>query len=229
MKDFFITSIALLVLIGTSHIGVCQKIVIGARDELHLSLGYNIPLGPKDAGDESCLLTNMKSAPSLEIRYMTSLFGNLSVGGWASLAVFEDWNDPTNSLYDGTSMSFLSIGPSVMYRSGARGKSIDKLGFCISLSPGISRINVETSTDSEINGYPDTNPLTVESIRFTLGTYAGINYIFTNSVGGTLFLGYQYTAADSQIFPDKNYAYVSVRAGVFYRLFNDKKYKYSGL
>lgn len=229
MKNFITTSIALLVLIGTAHVGVCQKIVIGARDELHLSTGYNFPMGPKDVGDESSLLTNMKSKPSVEIRYMTSLFRNLYVGGWASFARFKDWDGPSSSLYDGTSMSFLSVGPSVMYKSGSPGNAIDKLSFCISLSPGISRINVDTSTDSEINGYPDTNPLTVESVRFTLGTHAGINYIFTNSIGGTLLLGYQYTAADSQIFPDKNYSWLSVRAGVFYRLFNDKKYKYSGL
>jgi hypothetical protein len=228
MKNCLVSSIVLLVLTGAAHLAAGQKMVIGTRDELHVSVGYNFPMGSKEVGGESCLLTNMKSKPSVEVRYMTSTFRNLSIGGWAGFARFVDWNGPAN-LYKGTSMSFLSIGPSVMYKFASRGKSIDKLSFCISLSPGISRINVDTDTDSEINGYPNTDPLTVESVRFTLGAYAGMNYIFTNSVGGTLLLGYQYTAADSQIFPDKSYSYLSVRAGVFYRLFNDKKYKYSGL
>ena len=229
MRNSGLAAFALTILIGIDQECFCQKIVIGTRDELYFSVGSNFPVGPKNFENEPSLLANMKSGQSIDVRYVSSLSRSLYAGAWAGLSEFSNWSTSNNPLYLGTSMTFLSAGPSVMYKPWASGmKSIHKLNFCVSLSPGVSQLKVNTSRDSEINAGSKANPLKVQSLRFTIGAKAGLNCILTNSVGVTLQAGYQYTVADSKIFPDKSFSYINLSLGVFYRLFKDKRYKYSG-
>jgi hypothetical protein len=209
--------------------GSCQKFLISARDEIQISVGYNLALGAEKVGQEYSLLTNMKAVPSADIRYLTSLSKNLKAGIWGGVAMFNDWNAGSEGLYAGTSMRFLSAGGSVMYTPGLSANSKKALNFCIMFSPGISRINVKTAGSSAINGDPTQDALVVRSTRFTMGLHAGLRYVFNDACGATLMAGYQYTPANSKIFPDNSFSWLNVRAGVFYRLFKDKKYKYSGL
>lgn len=229
MKTILGTILSLGVMLAINGEGLCQKIAVGARDELHVSAGYNFPVGAKKIDNQFCLLSNMKSSPSFEVRYMTTALRNLYLGAWVGVAKFTDWSASPNALYDGTSINFFSIGPSVTYKPGVVKRSRNKTNFCITFSPGISRIKVSTDSGSEINGNSNTDPLTVQSQRFTFGTTVGLNHVVTHSFGFSILAGYQYTVADSQIFPDKNFSYFTLRTGVFYRLFKDKKYKYSGI
>ncbi len=224
MKNYLIMALAMTVWVLQPYASAGQKIILKARGELMFSPGYNLPMGAKVVGSESALLANMKPGPSVETSFVFAFSPNVGIGAWGGYYSFADWNAGGNGLYQGTSMTFLSGGGRVAYRLPVTGQR-NKLDFVVSLSPGVSSINIETTSDSEINGGLSSVPLTVKSMRFTLGTHAGFNYNVTNTFGLALRVGYQYTSADSEIFPDKNFSFLNVSIGAYFRLIKDKRYK----
>ena len=228
MKNSPLKALAITFLVLQTYVSAGQKILLKARGELLLSAGYNLPMGPKDVGGESTLLANMKSGPSVEASFVFGLSSRLGIAAWVGRYSFTDWNAGNNSLYQGTSMTFSSGGGRIAYRLPVTGQR-NKLDFVVSLSPGVSNVNIETTSESEINGGLASVPLTVQSMRFTLGTHAGFNYNVTNSYGLAVRAGYQFTSADSEIFPDKNFSFLNVSIGAYFRLLKDKRYKYSRL
>jgi Outer membrane protein beta-barrel domain len=208
----------------TANICFSQKIIIGARAELHVYTGYNLPIGPKQLADDLCLLTNMKSSLALEGRYMTYLLPRFGLGANIGYAEFIGDSQESNFLYNGTRLNILTVGPALAYRIGAPGK---KVSLFFSASPGLSRIKILTDRESSINGNPLVDPLIVTSQRFSLGTHVGLNYALSHSIGLSIAGGYQYTQSNSKIFADKSYSFINLRMGVFCRLFKDRRYKYS--
>jgi Outer membrane protein beta-barrel domain len=229
MKKLFGPALIIALFINLDQKCFSQKIVMDARSELQVYASENKAIGKKEIENVPTVFANMKAGKSFGIQYTTFVKKNLFVGGWTSFSEFNNWS-ADNTLYTGTTMTLFSVGPTLMYKPWSAGNRLtNKLNFCASLSPGISKVKVETSGESQINDGSETNPLEVESLRFTVGLNAGLNYIFTNSFFMTFSAGYQYTVANSEIFIDENYSFINLRAGIGFRFVKDKKYKYSGL
>ncbi len=220
----FLTTTLLVCVVSVSR---GQKIFfLDARWELEISGGHSLPIGPKESEGNVTLLPNMNSGPSYNFRLMRYLRKNVSIGGWVGVTQFDNWRNPSSSLYDGTSAKFLAAGPSIMYKAWP---SRRKVNLSLLLSPGISRVDIRTSPNSENNGTSITVPLSVNSLRFTMAANASMQYLISDSFGFLLSIGYQRTFANSKIFPDKNFDFLSAEAGFQLRLSKNKRYKYREL
>ncbi len=204
-----------------------QKIVINSRDEFSVAVSYCLPTGSKITDGEPALLANMKPAMSIEGRYLTSLPKKLQIGLTGSYTMFEGWAYPNNLWLKNASVSFLSIGPTLAYRTWSSTKSFqNKLNFYGAVTSGVSNIEVLTTADSEVNSDDKTDLLEVSSTRLFIQAEAGAYYNISHSLALVASVGYRHTGSDSQVFTDKSYSFLSLRLGVVARLFNDKRYKF---
>jgi hypothetical protein len=87
MKTIIISFVILLVTFSES---VCQQRMIAARDEFHVAVLYNTPIGPKTIGVEPSLLANMEPGLSVDVHYMTTVSRNFQLGGWVGFAGFDE-------------------------------------------------------------------------------------------------------------------------------------------
>lgn len=218
----------LVVLLCIGNVSLAQKnIFADARWDLELAAGTAVPLGSTHSSDGKVnLLSNMGSGLSYNLRLMRFIEKQFSIGGSVGVTKFENWSSPGNNLYQNASAKFLFVGPSVMYKGWPAKRNAN---LSLIVSPGISQVSIRTASDSEINGMPTAVPLSVSSVRFTLAANAGMQYLFSDSFGLTLNVGYQRTFAKSKVFADKNFDFLSVQPGVLLRLSKNKKYKYKDL
>lgn len=208
-----------------------QRVVIGARDEVAVDAAVDLAAGAKNVDGTPTLLPNMKPGYSFGLRYTTRLARVLQVGAWANTTKFGGWDSgEDNGLYAGANMSLLSFGPVIMLKPWSpHDLKRNKYGYCVMITPGVSNIKVGTTGDSGVNDDTGGELLAVNSVRFTIGLHAGISINMTNSVGVHAMFDYRYTAADSKVFSDPNFSWLSLNAGAFWRIHKDRRYKYSSL
>jgi hypothetical protein len=221
---------AITILFIFFHIGVAhaQKIVVNNRDDLSVSIGYAVPLGTKFISNEPALLANMKPGTSASIRYVTALRDKFHVGADFNRSQFEGWGYADNSLFQNASMSFHSFGPTVAYRTWSPIRFFqNRINSFAALTPGISKIEVRTDRQSEINEGTEINPLEVSAYRMFIRAEAGVNLNVSQHAAILIFMDYQYTSSNSKIFTDKSYSFLSFKVGASLRLAKDKQYKLS--
>lgn len=203
-----------------------QKIVIKNRDQFSVTIGTCIPLTQASEGGEATLLGNMGPGISAEGMYLTSLPKNLSAGVSVSYNYFSDWNNSTDKLYQGSSASFISFGPTLMYKTWSAVNQVkNKLNLFGRVVPGISVLNIVTTTKSSVNEGSESTPLEVNATRFFIKVGAGGYWNITNALAFTFSANYQQTQSNSNIFSDKSYAFFSADMGVALRIAKVKRYK----
>lgn len=204
-----------------------QKILIKNRDDFSVSAGYCTPLGSKYLAEQPTLIANMRSGISVEARYLTSLLGHLRAGITVSRTQFTGWDYLNNRLFKESSALFLSFGTTLAYRTWSPGKKLsNRLNFYGAITPGLSKIDVLTNSHAGINSGSETNPLSVNSMRFFTQTEGGVYFNASQNVSLFISANYYYTLANSQVFTDKSFSFTSFHIGASARLVKDRRYKF---
>jgi hypothetical protein len=212
-----------------------QRIIVKNKADFYLYLGTNLPTGPLDYGTgKPALISNMGASTSLDLQYVQSIWKGLYLGGVIRKSNFSSWSYSAGltgaTTYAGTTVQILSASPVFMLKSQTQEiKEFRKLSCFISIVPGFHRIDTKTSQSSGINSNDPSIPLTVQSTRFGVGGNAGVDYVFSSSIGLSVTFGYQQIATKSQVYQESSFSFVTLKAGLFYRMFKDKKYRYSNL
>jgi hypothetical protein len=207
-----------------------QRIILSNKADLYFSFGIVKPLGAKDYGNSAALLGNMKSNTSIDVTYAQHLYKPVYFGVLASYSKFNSWSHGNIHTFDGTTTTILGTGPVLGLKSQpTQLYGLKTVVLNASVSPMINIISTKTSPGATINDTDPNIPLTVSSSRFGVEVRGGAECFITNAIGATFGIGYRNIAAKSQIFPEKQFSFLTFRVGVFYRLMKNKKYRYSDL
>jgi len=213
---------------------VSQRIVQENKSDIYFIGGINQPLGNpvivNGTFNSAALFSNMGNSYSFELQYVHRIFKKIYLGGSVDQTSFSGWRRSDLSTYSGTVATAYSVSPVVMFKTTIfRSRSFNKLNFLASVLPGMSRVNVKTAHQSTINGDGTQTPFESNAMGFGIELRCGLNIIVKSSVGINISAGYQDLFVNSLLYQEKQIRFLNLKAGLFYRLNKDKKYRYSGL
>ncbi|SRR5258708_37537047 len=205
-----------------------QRIVIHNKADLYVATGIGIPLGASNFSNGPALLANMKTSNLFEIRFLQQLGRRFYLGADITQSTFSGWSNVSGSMYSGATTRLLSFSPILQFKINAQTlRSLGKFSLSVSVAPGLTRIFTNTTSESSINNTTPRTILTITSLRPGVSAELGVNYVASNSIGWFLAVSYSQVQANSRIYLENSFAFLNVKAGLFYRLQKDKKYKYS--
>jgi hypothetical protein len=177
-------------------------------------------------------LRNLNSMNGLQMKVLYKKWPSLSVGLAADYHFWNNWQHPTHTDYNGLLIQNVFLSPGARYTKSPQfsGSLINKLNFFAELAPGAGYSILKTGNPIyliyEGNQRLQTSAGTSDLFA-GINSALGFNFFITSGYGfyASYSLGYYYM--NSSYYADRSFFTTRIDAGVFFRLYQDKRQFYT--
>jgi len=213
--------------------------IVNNQLNLYFSYGLAVPKGGENVQEKSfvnpAFLANMQQGQAFSVAGTYQLKPFLSTGLAIDYSEFSDWKHPEGSeKYEGAGMQILSVSPIIRIHTKAEKQGFfNRVRLFAECDPGFSHVKTTLSNpifDVQLADIPDGFPVDTpkSSKKLLLGVQGvlGSELVLGDGWGAAVRLGYHHLWAEDVLYTEKSLSFLTLQAGVFFRLMHDKRFFY---